>query len=97
MARGGMQALVARIHLDVHDVPAFEMNITDLPLLSSGVAAKDKAALCVPTKTITFLPITLSSRWKQKKCSNYSTINTPNFSKTHHDKTKDGWLCGTTV
>jgi hypothetical protein len=41
----GVQALVARIHLDVHHVPAFELNITRFPSFASLIAFDNKAAL----------------------------------------------------
>src|SRR5215208_331187 len=40
-----MHSLIARIKLHMHYIPAFELNIADLPLLSFGVTAKHKAAL----------------------------------------------------
>jgi len=40
-----VQALVARVELHMHDVPAFELQVTDLPLFSLAIAGKDKATL----------------------------------------------------
>jgi hypothetical protein len=40
-----MQALVARVHLDVHHIPAFELNIAYVPSFTLFIAFEDKAAL----------------------------------------------------
>src|ERR1700690_4550315 len=45
MTHSRMQALIAGIHLHVHYIPAFELDIADLPFLARAVAAEYKSAL----------------------------------------------------
>jgi hypothetical protein len=41
----GVQAPVARVHLNVHHIPAFELNITCFPAFALFIAFEDKTAL----------------------------------------------------
>jgi hypothetical protein len=45
VAGGRMQTPVARVELNVHHVPALEMDITRLPSFALLIAFEDKAAL----------------------------------------------------
>jgi hypothetical protein len=46
----GVQALVAWIHLDMHHVPAFELNITCFPSFAFFIAFEDKTTLLRPNE-----------------------------------------------
>jgi hypothetical protein len=50
MTGGRMQTLVTRVHLDVHHIPAFELNITDLPFFALFIAFENKSALLRPNQ-----------------------------------------------
>ena len=45
VTRRGVQTLIARVHLNVHHIPAFELDITDFPFFSFFIAFKDKTTL----------------------------------------------------
>ena len=45
MTRCRVKPLITRVHLDMHHIPAFELNVIHVPFFSPGIAFKDKAAL----------------------------------------------------
>jgi hypothetical protein len=45
VAGRGVQALIARVHLDVHHIPAFEVDITCFPAFALLIAFEYKTAL----------------------------------------------------
>ncbi len=51
----GVQTPVARIHLDVHHIPALELNIACFPSFALLIALEDKAALLCSNKDQNFL------------------------------------------
>jgi hypothetical protein len=45
VTRRRVQALIAGVHLNVHHIPALELNVTDFPAFAFLIAFEEKAAL----------------------------------------------------
>jgi hypothetical protein len=75
----GMQTPVTRVHLDVHHIPALEVNITYVPSFTLLIAFKDEAALLCSNEDQDFLTHKHLLSVKQNKCSNHSIISAPKF------------------
>lgn len=47
-----MQTPITRVELQMHHIPAFEVDVADLPLLPRGIAAENKSTLSCTNKNL---------------------------------------------
>src|SRR5688500_951203 len=95
VTRRGMQAMVARVHLHVHHIPALEVDVTHIPFFAFLIALEYEATLFCSNEDQDLLThnhllsfVELLRLLRQNKCSNHSITSSCRLALKNHSAEK---------